>query len=119
MNIESVKSLFELFSGEPQENYLPLAELAVAEVEKMLIPDADSSDVRLNFLAAAIANYRLSQIKNSQDRTKVTCAGKMLDPAAAKTYAAGLLRDYLQLCSPLIRPRTFIFTGFCGGEEIC
>lgn len=119
MNIESVKSLFELFSGEPQENYLPLAELAMAEVEKMLLPDADQTDIRLNFLAAALANYRLSQIKVSQDRTKVTYAGKMLDPTAAKTYAAALLRDYLQLCSPLIRQRTFIFTGFSGGEEIC
>lgn len=119
MNIESVKSLFELFSGESQEEYLPLEELAVAEVEKMLLPDADPTDIRLNFLAAALANYRLSQIKASRDRTKVTYAGKMLDPSAGVNSAAGLLRDYLQLCSSLIRPRTFIFGSFSGGEEIC
>ena len=119
MNIESVKSLFELFSSEEQEDNLPLVELAVAEVEKMLLPDADPSDIRLNFLAAAIANYRLRQIKASRDRTKVTYAGKMLDTSYTVNSAAGLLRDYLQLCSPLIQQKTFIFAGFSGGEKIC
>jgi len=119
MNIESIKSLFELFSGEKQEEYHPLAELAAAEVEKMLLPDADRDDIRLNFLAAALANYRLCQIKASQDRTKATYAGKMLDAEDIRTNAAALLRDYIQLCSPLIRLKTFLFSGFSGKEEIC
>ena len=119
MNIESVKSLFELFSGESQEDYLPLVELAVSEVEGMLFPDADITDIRLAFLAAAIANYRLSRINASRDRTKVTYAGKMLDSSGTQNSAASLLKDYLQLCSSIIRPKTFIFAGFSGEEEIC
>ena len=38
MNIESVKTLFTLFSGEDvTEKYLPLISLSVSEVEKMLL----------------------------------------------------------------------------------
>ncbi len=121
MNIESVKSLFELFSTEQAEDYAPLISLSVAEVEKMLLPDADSCDVRLDFLAAAIANYRLCRIRASRDRTQVTYAGKMLTDGKDSpcSSAAALLRDYMQLCSGLIRPETFIFAGFSGKEGIC
>ena len=119
MNIGSVISLFELFSGEPQDDNLPIAELAMEDVERMLLPGADAEDVRLDFLAAALANYRLSQIKASQDRSIVTYAGKMSDTTVYKNSAAALLRDYLQLCNPLIRPKTFIFSGFSGKEDIC
>ena len=114
MNIESVKSLFRMFSGEDEpEKYAPLIELALAEVEKMLLPDADRSDVRLPFLCAAIANYRLCQINSSRDRTQVTYAGKMLRDGgdSSSAYAQRLLRDYLELCGELIFPQTFTF--FC------
>ena len=121
MNIESVKTLFELFSGEQAEDFAPLITLAAAETEKMLLPAADSSDIRLDFLAAAIANFRLRQIKASRDRSQVTYAGKMLkaDGDSSAAYAGKLLRDYLQLCGDLIRPRTFIFAGFSGKEDLC
>ncbi len=113
MNIDSVKTLFELFSGESAENFAPLVRLAVDETEKMLLPNADASDVRLGFLAAAIANYRLRQIMASRDRSQVTYAGKMLDSGAATVSGAEkLLRDYLGLCSDLIKPQTFVFAAF-------
>lgn len=119
MNIESVKTLFSLFSGEEAtEINMPLIELASAEVRKMLLPDADSSDIRLDFLTAALANYRLRQVKSSRDRTKVTYAGKFLtDSKNDCTYAEKLLRDYLQICEELIAPRIFVFSGFSGGKE--
>lgn len=119
MNIESVKTLFSLFSGEEAgESNNPLIELAVAEVGRMFLPDADSTDIRLDFLAAALANYRLCQVRSARDRTKVTYAGKMLDPVSDDcAYAEKLLRDYLQLCDELIAPRIFVFSGFSGGKE--
>lgn len=123
MNIESVKTLFSLFSGEEAaESNDPLIELALAEVEKMLLPDADCTDIRLDFLTAALANYRLCQVKSVRDRTKVTYAGKMLDGGIDKcAYAEKLLRDYLQLCEGLIAPRIFVFSGFSGikGDVSC
>lgn len=114
MNIESVKSLFRMFSGEDDpEKYAPLIELAMAETEKMLLPDADRSDIRLAFLCAASANHRFRQISASRDRSQITYAGKMLkdgaDPALA--YSQKLLRDYLELCSDLIAPQMFTFAG--------
>ncbi len=113
MNIDSVKTLFELFSGESAENFAPLVQLAVDETEKMLLPDKDASDVRLQFLAAAAANYRLRQIMASRDRTQVTYAGKMLDTKTGTSAGAeSLLRDYLALCSDLIKPQTFVFAAF-------
>ncbi|MBR4626857.1 MAG: hypothetical protein IKO47_04030 [Ruminococcus sp.] len=122
MNIESVKSLFELFSGEEAEEYAPFVSLAVRETERMLLPDADTSDIRLDFLAAAIANYRFCRMKASRDRTKATYAGKMLAAGEGSPVgqAAELLREYTQLCSDLIKPQTFVFAGFSGEEdEIC
>ena len=114
MNIESVKSLFRMFSGEDDsEKYAPLIELALSETEKMLLPDADRSDVRLNFLCAAVANHRCRQIISSRDRTEITYAGKMLRDGkdSALAYSEKLLRDYLELCSDLVKPQTFTFAG--------
>lgn len=112
MNIDSVKSLFRMFSGEDEpEKYSPLIELSLTEVEKMLLPDADRSDVRLTFLCAAVANHRFRQIKSSRDRTEITYAGKTIKDGAdsALAYSEKLLRDYLELCSELISPQIFTF----------
>ena len=121
MNIESVKSLFRQFSGEESEDNAPFIELAAGEVRRMLLPGADDSDVRLDFLAAAIANYRLSRIKASRDRTQVTYAGKMLKNGEGSPCesAAVLLKEHIQLCSELISAKTFIFAGYSGKEELC
>lgn len=121
MNIESVKSLFQLFSGESDlERYMPLVSLAAAETEKMLTDGADSSDIRLDFLCAAIANYRLQQINAAHDRTESTYAGKLLtspENSGTLRYAEKLLTDYFNLCDDLIKPRTFMFMSFGTGTE--
>lgn len=114
MNIESVKSLFRMFSGEEDsEKYAPVIELAMAEVEKMLLPDADRNDSRLPFLCAAVANHRLCQINSSRDRTQITYAGRMLidNPDSTVSFSQKLIRDYLEICSDLIVPQTFTFAG--------
>lgn len=119
MNIESVKTLFTLFSGEEElGRYSPLITLAMAEVEKMLLPDADPTDIRLDFLCAATANHRLQQLNAAHDRTEVTFAGDMLQaPSQVRTsgplaYSESLLRDYMQLCEDLIQPKNFVFLSF-------
>ena len=121
MDIGSVKSLFELFSGEESANFMPFITLAVAETENMLSPAADANDVRLGFLAAAMANYRLRQAEASRDLTTATYAGKMLKAGETSPLsgAAALLRDYLQLCDDIIKRKTFVFSGVSGGEKVC
>lgn len=114
MNIESVKTLFKLFSGEEElEKYAPIIELAVSETEKMLLPCADRGDMRLSFLCAAAANHRLQQLNSARDRTRAAYGGRMLtdsdNPVLA--HSEKLLRDYLELCSDLIIPQTFTFFG--------
>lgn len=121
MNIETVKSLFLLFSGESDANaYMPMIELAQAEVFKMLRSDADKSDLRLEFLCAAIANLRLQQCKAAHDRTSSTFVGRMstnTDTGAPLRYASKLVSEYINICSDLINCSTFVFAGFSDGRE--
>lgn len=116
MNIESVKSLFRLFSGEDDiEAYLPLIELSVSETEKMLLDGADSTDVRLEFLCAAIANFKFQQANAAHDRSESTYAGKLLsspENSGVLGYAEKLLSEYMNLCSDLITTKTFVFMSF-------
>lgn len=114
MDIGSVKSLFKMFSGEDDvEEYGPLIELALTETEKLLLPQADRSDIRLSFLCAAMANHRLCQIRAARDRTQAAYGGSMLTDSRERIVAHSekLLRDYLELCSDIISPQMFTFAG--------
>lgn len=105
MNIDSVRSLFRLFSGEDtEEKFLPLILSAVSEVESMLLPEADKADVRLDYLCAALANHRYQLIKASAGKPEYTFAGKLPDMGknTAMAYSAKLLAEYYELCRELI-----------------
>lgn len=115
MNIESIKTLFTLFSGEDvSEKYMPLIALSVAEVEKMLLPETNPADMRLDFLCASMANYKLQQINSARERSEYTISGKMLKESqnTSLKFAEQLLHDYMNICSELISEKTFIFMGF-------
>jgi hypothetical protein len=114
MDITAVKSLFRLFSQETSTDYDAVVEMAVSEVGSMLKENADTEDVRLNFLSAALANYRYRQILGARDRSKVTYAGKMADAVSNDIlkYAESLFRDYLAVCRELVKPSDFIFMSF-------
>lgn len=122
MNIESVKSLFRLYSGEEDiGEYMPLITLAAEEVKCMLRPDADDDDVRLGFLCAALANYRLQQANAAHDRSESTYAGKMKYSSESGTvlkYARNLLSEYMQLCGDLITDGSFVFASFGADGEV-
>ena len=123
MDIITVKMLFKFFSGfdcETSSEYDPVIEMSMAEAERMLISDIYRSDVRLNYLSAAIANYRYRQILCAQDRSEVTFAGKMSkdEHDISLTYAEKMLRDYLRLCSDILKNADFVFIAFSTGEEV-
>ena len=121
MDIDEAKKVFELFTGEENgEEYFMILSLAVYETETMLRPEAAPTDVRLNYLAAAIAYYRVQQILAARERAAVTYAGKVLKESqnSAYEYSKLLLRDYMQICSGLIKPQNFIFSSFSNGEEV-
>lgn len=123
MDITAVKILFRLFSGfdcSSSDEYDPVIVMAVTEVERMLKDASDISDVRLIYLSAALANYRYRQILCGQDRTAVTYAGKMSaeEHDISLNYAEKLFRDYLHLCSDILRTTDFVFMAFPSGEEV-
>lgn len=121
MNIESVKTLFGMFSGEEySERFAPMIRLALSETERILRPDADRSDVRLDFLAAAMAHYRVRQLRSAQDKDRFTYAGKMAASVQSGSLdcAEKLLRDYYELCSDLIVPQTFLFMSIPAKEVL-
>ncbi len=119
MNTEKITSLFLLFSGEESaEEFEPIIDLAVRLTEKMLNSEADKSDVRVDFLAAALANYHVQQLKSAHDRTTAAFTGKMLTNGENSVgYAQKLLRDHMQLCSDIIKPKSFIFAGISADGE--
>lgn len=120
MNIESIKTLFTLFSGEDvSEKYMPLITLSVVEVEKMLLPETNPSDMRLDFLCASMANHKLQQINSARERAEYTVSGKMLTESqnTSLKFAEKLLHDYMNICAELIKEKTFIFMGFSDAPE--
>lgn len=114
MDITKIKQLFTLFSGDfCTEEQEPLIQLALTEVEGMLIENADKSDERLNFLCAALANFRYYQALSAQDRREYTYGGKFINDSDKKnlSFADGLLKGYFQLCGDIIKGSDFIFIG--------
>ena len=121
MDIQKITEIFELMTGEENSTeYMKLIYLSMREVDDILRPNADISDLRLCFLCAALAFYRLQQILAARERADVTYAGKVLKQSqnTACEYAKQLLKDYLQMCKSLITVETFVFGSFSSGEEM-
>ena len=121
MNRITIRTLFLLFSGEDNcDALMPFIDISIMEITKILKPDADADDDRLNFLCAANANYRYQQARSARDNSEYTYAGKMVakDNNAVISYAMKLLRDYYELCSDLLEQQNFIFMSFSSKEDI-
>lgn len=118
INIDSIYSLFRLFSGEDAEKNKNFILLAKKETERMLLPDVQE-DERINFLCAAIANYRYQQAKATSDDSEYTYTGEMNSDKKKNilVFAENMLRDYYQLCSDIIKPQNFVFMGFSSSDE--
>ena len=120
MDIQEVVSLFDLFTGEEiGDTYIKIINLAMYEVICMLVPGADRTDPRLEYLAAALAYYRYQQILAARERAAVTYGGKVLKESqnTAYEYSKQLLSDYMQICRGLIKTDTFVFAGVSDGRE--
>lgn len=114
MNIPKIKSLFKLFSGnECTAEFEPLVDIAVIEIQGMLLENADISDPRLDYLCAAMANFRYYQAMAAQDRSQYTYGGKMLSEVSGNilSFAEGLLKGYFTLCADLLDGSDFVFAG--------
>lgn len=119
MNLETVKSLFTLFSGEEDTvTFSPVITAAVHEVEQQLREGASDTDVRLCYLAAAVANLRYTQIYGAREKALATYAGtiaRVSDASQQIRFAKQLVYSYQKLCAELIYGDCFLFAGIRGG----
>lgn len=115
MDINMVRSLFSLFSGESDTvQYLPLFDAAEKEVQRKLRSEADAEDVRLNYLIAAVANVHFSEIYGAREKALATYAGKFTRETEGERqlrFARHLVASYTTLCSDLLEDATFHFLG--------
>lgn len=115
MDIENVKSLFVLFSSQSDtETYLPLINSAISEVTYSLRDDADPSDTRLEYFAAAIANLRYTQILAAKDKIIHTKNGDLAangNGSQQLEFAYALVREYRVLVYTLLNDGDFAFFG--------
>lgn len=118
MNMETVKALFTLFSGETDTvTYLPVLKAAEEEVVRLLREGADRTDVRLCYLAAAVANLRYAQILAAQEKVLATYAGTLPRQSSAEQqirFARQLVSAYHALCAELVAGDEFVFSGIRG-----
>lgn len=115
MNTMQINSLFTLFSGETDLNkYHPLIDSAVAQVTAQLREGADASDTRLDYLCAAIANYRYSQIVCVKNKIAFTYAGSADSKGNSQLeydLAKGLMVEFYKAASDLLEDRDFVFSS--------
>ncbi len=117
MNIQMISSLFVLFSGETDSRrYLPLITAAVYEVMQQLRPEADGSEARLCYLAAAVANLRYVQMFGARETALATYAGNVTRNSDFShiRFAKQLVLSYRRLCTDLLKEEDFVFTGIRG-----
>jgi hypothetical protein len=116
--VTTINALFTLFSGEEDTTtYAPVILAAVDEVRQELLAGADPTDVRLNYLAAAVANLRYTQIFGAREKALATYAGTLRrtsDYEQQGRFARQLVYSYRKLCADLLKDVEFVFFG-CRG----
>ena len=113
MDMQMIYSLFRLFSGEEDaQKYMPVLTTAIQEVKSSLRSQEDEQEVRLCYLAAAVANLRYTQIFGAQQKALATYAGtaaKESDFSHQIRFAEQLVNSYKSLCHDLIQEENFFF----------
>jgi hypothetical protein len=111
MTVNDVTPLFILFSGQNDQSiYEPIIEGAIKELQNMLLDDIDTEDELLNFTAAAIANFRYSQIFAARDKISYTPAGTVAQNNNGNQkfdFAKSLMLEYLNSISKYLKDNFF------------
>ncbi|MCI7805120.1 MAG: hypothetical protein MR503_08635 [Oscillospiraceae bacterium] len=119
MNISQITSLFILFSGETDINkYQPLIDSSILQVSRQLKEGASSADIRLDYLCAAIANYRYSQLTCVKNKVAYTYAGTADSKGNSQMeydLAKELMCEYYKAAADLLCDDDFVFSAVCSG----
>lgn len=118
MNMQMIYSLFRLFSGEEDsEKYMPLILSSIEEVKASLKTQESITEIRLCYLAAAVANLRCTQIFGARETALATYAGNLLkesDLSHQVRFAEQLVNSYKALCGDLLKEENFFFSAVRG-----
>ncbi|MBQ8926769.1 MAG: hypothetical protein IJ055_00655 [Oscillospiraceae bacterium] len=122
MDMQTVASLFTLFSGQQDtQTYGPLLTAAVLEVTQSLRTGADVQDARLCYLAAALANLRYTQLTGAREHMLATYAGTAavsVDEKGRLGFAQRLAEGYRSLCRELLQDTAFVFLTVGGWGDV-
>lgn len=113
-----VMQLFALFANlAVTDPWRGIAEAAIAQTEQECREDADKTDLRLCYYAAALANLQYRQIIAAQGALSPTYAGTVSakrDDTAPCTLAERLVQAYRDAAADLLLPASrggFVFRG--------
>lgn len=116
MDMTTIAALFTMFSGEEDvETFEPVLIAAIEEVTQELKQTV--TDARLDYLAAAVANLRYTQIFGAREKALATYAGTLRrasDFEQQMRFAKQLVYFYKKLCGDLLKDSEFAFFG-CRG----
>lgn len=105
---DTVEKLFLYYVGDTRETeFDPLLDIAISETEQLLRDDADRTDTRLPYLAAALALQQYRKMMAVRDRTIYTPTGTAaVTPSNSEMLeaAASLVREHMALCASLLKP---------------
>lgn len=113
MNLDTINALFRLFSGVTNvEEHAQTVQSAMDEVTQKLVDSSNTTDERLNYVCASLANLRYQQYMASRDRLNYTYAGTVAQKHDGKDQlsdAYTLYYSYLATVKDLIKDEEFFF----------
>lgn len=113
MDINRIIPLFSLFAHEKDvEEYMPLIYSAIDEVEARLKSPADANNSRLDYLCAAIANLRHTELLYAKFRASLSETGAImqnLGEDCSVKLAKRIVDEYLLNVSDLLVDNHFCF----------
>ena len=105
--------LFLLFAGlECAVQWEDPVDAAIEQVRGELKPDADESDIRLCYYAAAVANMHYRQLIAARGAVSPTYAGNVSvhrNDALPCSLAERLVYEYRKAAAPLLDDQVFVF----------
>ncbi len=108
INRDTVEKLFLYYLGDTRETeFDPLLDMAISETEQLLRDDADRTDTRIPYLAAALTLQQYRKMMAARDRTTYTPTGAAATTSSHSEMleaAASLVRENMAHCADLVKP---------------
>jgi hypothetical protein len=113
LNLDTINDLFKLFSDVKNVSiYSAIVQSAMDDITKLLKDSSSSTDERLNYVCASLANLKYQQFMSSRDRLNYTYAGAVSQKHDGKDQLAdayNMFYSYLATVKDIIKDEGFCF----------